>query len=194
MIIETGIAPAQASNTTPSGAQQPVVDPNSELERKADEIRRRREEEDKRRAALREHRMRARGQKRAEDNYEISEKGSSDEDSPDRSHKRIPAWSTNWRERIQDQMEYDPDSIFGGKISNPDMFRIFGEDIRSKKTKRGSSGNWEKDRLTKREVEAYKKRVGQTKPFPLPGFDKVFTPAKTPKPAGAAVGTPSRAG
>jgi len=129
----------------------------------------RREQERKRLDALKSRRHAIRHLKKAEDNYELSEKCSTDEDSPDRSGKKIPDWCRNWPEKVSAQNLFDPDSIFGGKVANPDLNRIFGPDVRSKKKRRGSSENWEKDRLTKREVDAYKKRTNQLKEWPLEG-------------------------
>ncbi|CAD7952642.1 unnamed protein product [Amoebophrya sp. A25] len=125
--------------------------------------RQRREAERKRLETLRSRRLAIRHLKRAEDNYELSDKCSTDEDSPDRSHKRVPDWCRNWPEKVAQQGLFDPDTIFGCKVANPDLSRIFGANLRTKKKRRGSSENWENDRLTRREVEAYKKRTNQVR-------------------------------
>merc|ERR1712085_206099 len=77
---------------------------------------------------LAERRKAIRHLKRPEDNYDLSDKCSTDEESPDRSLKTIPMWCKNWHEAVMEQTAYDPDSIFGTKIPNPDLVRIFGRE------------------------------------------------------------------
>ncbi|CAD7971865.1 unnamed protein product [Amoebophrya sp. A120] len=109
-----------------------------------------------------------RGSKRDEDNYEVSERASSDgeedsDESPDRSHKRIPKWCDDWLPRVLEQSRYDPDTIFGTDVVNPDLATIFGADnVPVKRRRRGSSLNWDADRLTPGEVSRYKHTMGQT--------------------------------
>lgn len=110
--------------------------------------------------------------KKAEDNYEMSDK---DEDSegeePDRSHKYVPGWCKTWLETVSAQSSWDPDTIFGKGVPQCDLDSIFSLDLYKQysrerpKRKRGSSGQWQKDRLRSKEVEDYKRKMGQTKPF-----------------------------
>merc|ERR1719271_1348987 len=63
-----------------------------------------------------------------EDNYEISEKDeNSDEacEEPDRSHKHVPRWCSNYLETLATQSSLDPDSIFGNKVPRCDLDAIF---------------------------------------------------------------------
>ncbi|CAD7971871.1 unnamed protein product [Amoebophrya sp. A120] len=150
-------------STPPGGMRSAQTEPDARLP--TDAARVRREAERKRLESLRTQRQAIRHLKRQEDNYELSDKCSTDEESPDRRDKRVPDWCRNWPEKVQQQGLFDPDTIFGGRVANPDLGRIFGPEVRSKKKRRGSSENWEKDRLTKREVDAYKKRTNQLRPW-----------------------------
>lgn len=130
--------------------------------------------------------------KRSEENYEISDKDElSDEEDEEaekerRRHKHVPRWCQNFLDVLKEQSSWDPDSIFGSKVQRCDIDAVFtaehyklaGKD--KPKRARGSSQNWAKDRLRSKEVENYKKKLGQTKPW---------APASKP-----AVGTSPRAG
>jgi hypothetical protein len=116
------------------------------------------------------------GDPRPEDNYEISEKGSDSEaESPeaDRKKKHVPAWCKDWITLLNAQANIDPDSIFGTKVPRCELENIFTDvdyAIRNKKRprrKRGSSGEWKKDRLTQFEIDEYKRKMGQTKLFDM---------------------------
>jgi len=105
-----------------------------------------------------------------EDNYELSDKGEESEaEEPDRSHKHVPRWSCQYLELIEKQSDIDPDTIFGRSVPNCDLMTIFPEklykqcDKERPKRKRGSSGEWRKDRLTTQEVGQYKKKMGHAR-------------------------------
>lgn len=113
------------------------------------------------------------GEKRWEDNYEISEQGgdsdAEESQAKDRSGKHVPKWCESYLAELQRQCDIDPDTIFGNKVPqcnledifNNDMYRQAGKN-RPKRT-RGSSGDWRKDRLTRTEVRDYKSRMGHTR-------------------------------
>lgn len=103
-----------------------------------------------------------------EDNYEISDKGEdSDGEEPDRSRKYVPEWSKEYLSMLAKQGETDPDTIFGCRVPAVNLDVIFkDEDYRRihkdrPKRRRGSSGNWGQDRLSRTEVSEYKKKMGQ---------------------------------
>lgn len=108
--------------------------------------------------------------KREEDNYELSDL---EEDShghriePDRTAKRVPAWCSSWSELAMAQAEINPDSIFGSQVPKCDLDVIFPDHFyagrKPVKRRRGSSCNWLKDALTKREIIAYATKMGQNK-------------------------------
>jgi len=108
--------------------------------------------------------------KREEDNYDISDL---EEDSyghriePDRIAKRLPAWCSDWVDLATAQGEINPDSIFGSQVPKCDLDVIFPDHFyagfKAVKRKRGSSCNWVKDALTKREIVAYASKMGQNK-------------------------------
>lgn len=108
--------------------------------------------------------------KREEDNYEISDKdeNSDEEMEPDRSHKHVPSWCTNYLQLLAAQRSIDPDSIFGSKVPSCDLNTIFSNEtyIRFGRTrpmrKRGSSANWKKDKLRREEISEYKQKMGQS--------------------------------
>jgi hypothetical protein len=119
-----------------------------------------------------------------EDNYEISEKDeNSDEacEEPDRSHKHVPRWCSNYLETLATQSSLDPDSIFGNKVPRCDLDAIFSDEIYKKysrqrpQRRRGSSGEWRKDRLRPQEIRDYKKKMGQTKPWKSPAASPAAT-------------------
>lgn len=108
--------------------------------------------------------------KREEDNYEISEHDeNSDEEgdkSRERSGKHVPRWCATYLEDLQRQANIDPDTIFSSKVSCCDLDAVFTDDMyrevgkqRPKRT-RGSSGDWQKDRLSCVEINRYKSRMG----------------------------------
>lgn len=122
-----------------------------------------------------------RGGKKAEDNYAVSDRESSDselegeeERSPDRAGKPIPHWCENWLQQVLAQSKYDPDTIFGehSDLVPPQLVAIFGseavlETVQAKRRKRGSSENWEHDQLTPGEIKRYKNTMGQKEEFAL---------------------------
>lgn len=112
---------------------------------------------------------------RPEDNYEISEPGDASEDEQgamsqerDRSQKHVPAWCATYLQDLARQASIDPDSIFGSRVPVCDLESIFPDPLyvtvgqEAPKRKRGSSGDWEQDKLTRAEVREYKRRMGQT--------------------------------
>jgi len=111
--------------------------------------------------------------KHSEDNYEMSEKdeNSDQEEEPDRSGKHVPRWCSDYLETLTVQSFWDPDSIFGSKVPTCDLDSIFSLDIYKQysrerpKRRRGSSGQWSKDRLRAVEIRDYKKKMGQVKPW-----------------------------
>lgn len=107
--------------------------------------------------------------KRVEDNYEISDKESSDAEEPDRSHKHVPAWSADLSkvaDMVLTQAEVDPDSIFGPvphcdlEQIFPDCFYVHAKTINPKRP-RGSSCQWLHDRLSNHEITKYRQKMGQ---------------------------------
>jgi len=104
------------------------------------------------------------------ENYEISEKDeNSDAEEPDRTGKYIPSWSQTYLQKLKDQADIDPDTIFGCCVPAVNLDVIFeDEDYRRVRKgrpvkKRGSSGNWTRDRLSRAEVDAYKSKMRQTR-------------------------------
>lgn len=108
--------------------------------------------------------------KKPEDNYELSDVDpESDDDareSTDRSRKQVPDWSKDFTAALSRQTNADPDSIFSHKVPPCRLEDIFGEGLyrEAGKTRpvrrRGSSSDWTKDRLTHKDVRAYKERMG----------------------------------
>jgi len=104
-----------------------------------------------------------------EDNYELSDAGenSDEEQQVDRSHKKVPKWCDNYLKLLARQEFVDPDTIFTGRVPSINMDEIFTQDLYDQvgkarpKRQRGSSGDWGKDRLTAKEIRAYKNRMGQ---------------------------------
>lgn len=111
--------------------------------------------------------------KRCEDNYDISDyeedaKGKRIE--PNRKGKRVPSWSLKYKELAKTQADVDPESIFGSKVPRCDLDLIFPDSLYTEligwvpvKRARGDSGYWFKDRVTRTESAAYKRRTGQTR-------------------------------
>jgi len=82
--------------------------------------------------------------------------------------KRIPDWCNGWVETAKTQTSIDTDTVFGTRIPRCDLSVIFGkkfEDnayMRSKKGRRGSSGEWGMDHLTRNELDEYRQIMGHT--------------------------------
>lgn len=72
-------------------------------------------------------------------------------------------------EVINQQADWDPDTIFGTKVPQCNLEAIFTDSLYRQASKnrparkRGSSQDWKKDRLTKPEVNHYKTRMGHNK-------------------------------
>jgi len=108
--------------------------------------------------------------KRADENYDLSDKGSDSEEEHQKPHrsKRKPSWVQNWHQLTKAQADVDPDSIFGTHLPVCDLDVIIGDHFytgkgrdRPRLRRRGSSQNWRVDKLTCREVERYKRRMRQ---------------------------------
>mmetsp|Transcript_38542 Transcript_38542/g.69186 ORF Transcript_38542/g.69186 Transcript_38542/m.69186 type:complete len:396 (-) Transcript_38542:208-1395(-) len=107
------------------------------------------------------------------DNYDLSdyeEDVSGKRIEPNRKGKRVPAWSLKYKELTNAQADLDPESIFGSRVPRCDLDLIFPDRLYREqmgwvpvKRKRGDSGQWFKDRLTRTEISAYKRRTGQTR-------------------------------
>jgi len=114
---------------------------------------------------------------RPDENYEISDTGEcSDEEAMlermaniDRSHKHVPEWCATYLKDLTEQASIDPDSIFGRRVPACVLEDVFPDRHYQRvgqsppKRRRGSSGNWGKDRLTSGEISDYKRRMGQTR-------------------------------
>lgn len=109
-----------------------------------------------------------------EDNYELSDQGStSDQDdnaeAERRSKKHVPSWCDNYLNDLSMQANMDPDTVFGSRVPQCLLEQVFPDELYRQlekhrpKRPRGSSGNWQKDGLTEDEVCAYKRKMGQTK-------------------------------
>lgn len=101
------------------------------------------------------------------DNYELSEKGEDSEaEEPDRGGKHVPAWSLNFLSLIEKQADTDPDTIFGCRVPACDLEAIFRDADYTRcqrdrpRRRRGSSGEWRRDRLSQKEVAEYKRKMG----------------------------------
>lgn len=108
---------------------------------------------------------------KAQNNYEISDKGSSssesdsDSDSDDEKvRKKVPDWAkkSNLLRALQEQYHGsnrpDPDDIFG-EIPACNLEIIFGSN-KNRYRQRGSSGMWDRDGLTVKERRNYRRDVG----------------------------------
>jgi len=95
---------------------------------------------------------------RPADNYELTEESETEGGSNKRRKKKdAPEWCKAYVAEVCRQRDWDPDTIFG-LAPTCDLEAIFGKTRKH----RGSSGNWEKDRLTSKEVEEYKSYLGLT--------------------------------
>eukprot|EP00913_Durusdinium_trenchii_P027596 g25884.t1 len=107
--------------------------------------------------------------KKAEENYEISDKGSDSEAEDERGHKLVPEWSLKYLELLQAQSDIDADTIFGTRVPTCDLEEVFKDSDYMKfqaerpPRRRGSSGEWRHDRLSREEISAYKRKTGQLK-------------------------------
>merc|ERR1712113_260369 len=83
--------------------------------------------------------------------------------------KHVPAWSKTYLQMLEQQTPTDPDTIFGCRVPKVDLEAIFSDLEYQKvhkqrpKRRRGSSGEWKHDRLSKVEVDQYKRKMGQVK-------------------------------
>jgi hypothetical protein len=111
-------------------------------------------------------------EKRPEDNYEISEHGGdSDEETQtrDRSHKHVPKWCESYLDALSRQCDIDPDTIFGPRVPKCILDDIFTDAMYKQagknrpKRARGSSGDWRKDQLARKEISDYKSRMGHAR-------------------------------
>lgn len=108
----------------------------------------------------------------AEDQYEMTEwensDGEADEDEVDRVRrsKRIPAWCIGWIDTAKTQTSIDPDTVFGMKLPKCDLEVLFGHTnnayLKARRGKRGSSGEWGMDDVTRRELDEYRQIMGHT--------------------------------
>jgi len=127
--------------------------------------------------------------KRQEDNYELSDNGEASEEdslrdnSLDRSAKHTPKWCDAYLEVFAQQVLIDPDTIFGSKVPECDLEMVFDDKLYQvasrevPKRKRGSSGEWCEDRLTRCEIRSYKRKMGQTKGWEVRQDKSVLTAA-----------------
>jgi hypothetical protein len=96
--------------------------------------------------------------------YEISpyKSGSDSENEDERPRKPVPAWARSdaLAPVLYEQAKADPDDIFLNPVktcSLSDVFQCAGNKKRDF-ARRGSSGNWEEDQLTKDEEAQFKRR------------------------------------
>ena len=107
-----------------------------------------------------------------EDQYEMTEWEDSDtemqEDDKERkrSNKKIPAWCIGWIETAKTQTSIDPDTVFGLRLPRCDLSVLFGHTnnayMRARNGKRGSSGEWGMDDMTRKELAEYRQVMGHT--------------------------------
>lgn len=110
--------------------------------------------------------------KKPEDNYEISDKEDTDDEVDDEDHrsmKPIPQWCVNYKEALAAQEAVDPDTIFTPRVPHCDIDTIFPDvlyrdrGIKPLRRKRGSSCQWQKDRLSRTEIARYRAKMGLVK-------------------------------
>ena len=108
-----------------------------------------------------------------EDQYTMTEWADSDAEVDDdekerrRMAKRIPAWCIGWIETAKTQTSIDPDTVFGTKIPKCDLDTLFGSGttnayLKARKGRRGSSGEWGMDRVSREELTEYRHVMGHT--------------------------------
>jgi hypothetical protein len=91
-----------------------------------------------------------------------------DEDTKERKRaaKRIPAWCIAWIETAKTQTSIDPDTVFGSRIPRCDLEALFGQTnnayLKARRGKRGSSGEWGMDEISRRELDEYRAIMGHT--------------------------------
>ncbi len=86
-----------------------------------------------------------------------------------RMEKHVPSWCDGWIETAKTQTSIDPDTVFGTKLPKCDLSVIFGDKFKDNaymRTKaghrRGSSGEWGLDVVTRAELEEYRSVMGHT--------------------------------
>ena len=88
----------------------------------------------------------------------------SEEDAEERPRKPVPAWARSEAlgPVLQAQIRTDPDTIFGNPSKTCDLADVFGCVGSDKRpfSRRGSSGRWDEDAVTRREEEAFRRRMG----------------------------------
>jgi len=108
--------------------------------------------------------------KQSDDNYEISDADESENEDQARERRKkkfVPTWTKKYVEELNRQADIDPDTIFGNRVPHCCLEDIFTDAVYKQagkgrpRRRRGSSGNWSRDKLTRPEVENYKQRIGQ---------------------------------
>ena len=103
-----------------------------------------------------------------EDQYELTEWEDSDAEKDDRGcayEKPVPAWCIGWVDLAKTQTSIDPDTVFGTKLAKCDLDVLFGKDnayLKARRGKRGSSGEWGMDNVSRQELMEYRQIMGQT--------------------------------
>ncbi|CAM6059316.1 unnamed protein product [Sphagnum tenellum] len=96
--------------------------------------------------------------------YQDSSEGEDSQDGQNRVKKEIPQWARpeNLTIQLTRQLEQDPDEIFSGAMSCSlsEVFGTTGSHKRPEYGRRGSSGDWDKDRATWQEKIQYKMSMG----------------------------------
>lgn len=99
----------------------------------------------------------------------------------------MPRWCDGYLEQLPEQASIDPDTIFGKRVPECCLEKVFPEALyrlvrRSlpQKRKRGSSGNWRKDRLSKTEIGEYKRRMGLKRGWDLEAVKAMVSVDETP--------------
>jgi len=108
--------------------------------------------------------------KRGEDNYDMSDPGEDSDDNDSRTHsKPVPKWCETYIQELEKQAQLDPDTIFGSKVPHCNLEEVFSDHTYARigtarpRRRRGSSGEWARDRLTRTDVRRYKAKLGQTR-------------------------------
>ena len=111
-----------------------------------------------------------------EDQYELTEWDDSDQEKDaceqDKEakrllNKRVPAWCIGWIETAKTQTSIDPDTVFGTCNPKCDLEAIFNSGVsnaymKSRRGKRGSSGEWGMDNVSRQELNEYRAVMGHT--------------------------------